>query len=348
MKKLTFATLACVVFSALALGAPIIQVDNAVYDFGSTFEGIAVDHTFVIRNTGDETLEISGVRASCGCTATELATTSIAPGESVDLEVLVNTTGFGGTISKSITVTSNDPAMAILSLRIMGQVIKSEVHHIPASEAYYYLYLLVDLREPDAYASHHLLGAINSPLGAIEEALADIPRETFVILYDKDGSTVDSAAATLKSNGFNFVHTLLRGLDGWVYQYGTKNLFTKDEAYATPESIAPAPSDRGSSQLLAGEFDYLFYLTVDVRSAEEYAAGHIMGAVNIPYEELEAWADVLPRNALLITYDQTGTRGDEAALWLVNNNFSSARSILGGLNEWIRQYGETHLLSDDS
>jgi len=62
-----------VLFSVLALGmaaaaSPKISVDNAAHDFGEVIEGIAVVHTFVLTNDGDEPLTIDDVQVSCGCT----------------------------------------------------------------------------------------------------------------------------------------------------------------------------------------------------------------------------------------------------------------------------------------
>jgi rhodanese-related sulfurtransferase len=345
MKKLILSLSLCLTLSTLAFAAPAISVTEPVYDFGSVFEGIAVAHTFMIENTGDEILEISGVRASCGCTTSDLATPTINPGESVALDVLVNTTGFGGTISKSISVYSNDPETPLLSLRVMGQVLKSDPFHISASDAYYLLYLLIDLRTVEEYDAHHILGAVNIPVEGLTEALSDLPHETFIILYDNAGDTVADAALTLRDEGFAFVHTLLGGLNEWVYQYDMKNIVSGSGMYTLPPRVTIDTTDRQSSELMPSELDYLFYLYIDVRSADEYATGHIIGSINIPFDDLESWSDNLPTGVLLIVYDQTGFIGDQAALWLMNNDFSRARSMLGGLDEWIRQYGQNYLLS---
>jgi rhodanese-related sulfurtransferase len=344
MKKLILTLILCAALSAFVFGAPAINVVMPVYDFGSVFEGIAVAHTFTIKNTGDEILEISGVNASCGCTTAALDNTSIEPGESVALDVLVNTTGFGGTISKSITVYSNDPGSPLFSLRVTGQVMKSDPYHISASDAYYLLYALIDLRPVDEFEAHHFLGAVNLPLDGLSDALAELPHETFIILYDAAGDTVADAALALRTEGFAFVHTLVGGINEWVYQYGLKNILSGSEMYTLPPRVDIDTTDRPKSELLPNELDYLFYLYIDVRSADEYAAGHIIGSVNIPFDELESWIDVLPAGVLLITYDQDGSLGDDAALWMINNDFSNAQSILGGLNEWTRQYGQDYLL----
>lgn len=41
---------------------------------------------------------------------------------------------------------------------------------------------------------------------------------------------------------------------------------------------------------------------IDVRSAEEFAAGHIAGAIHIPADELAQRLDELPRNRPAVPY----------------------------------------------
>ena len=41
---------------------------------------------------------------------------------------------------------------------------------------------------------------------------------------------------------------------------------------------------------------------IDVRPAEEYAAGHIQGAVNVPLDQLPAWSRRLPKGQTVVAY----------------------------------------------
>ena len=43
-------------------------------------------------------------------------------------------------------------------------------------------------------------------------------------------------------------------------------------------------------------------MVIDVRPAEEYAAGHIPGAVSIPFGELEQRLDEIPRGRKVVAY----------------------------------------------
>ena len=70
-------------------------------------------------------------------------------------------------------------------------------------------------------------------------------------------------------------------------------------------------------------------LLIDVREAEEYAAGHIPGAVNVPLSVIEG-AD-LPADRPLFLYCLRGSRSARAAGILRRRGYSRVRSI-GGIN----------------
>ena len=117
---------------AAVAGAPTIIVDYPVYT-ASVQSGSIVSHTFELTNTGDETLSITTVQTSCGCTTTALAKPNLAPGESVDLEAKVNTAGFVGTVERTLTVQSNDPATPNLVLR-MALTVANEAETTPSQD----------------------------------------------------------------------------------------------------------------------------------------------------------------------------------------------------------------------
>jgi rhodanese-related sulfurtransferase len=77
-------------------------------------------------------------------------------------------------------------------------------------------------------------------------------------------------------------------------------------------------------------------VVVDVRSDEEFAAGHIDGAVHIPLASLAERAAELPKDAVVLTAcGKGGGRSDRAALELRRLGFSSARPICGGTMAWL-------------
>ncbi len=75
---------------------------------------------------------------------------------------------------------------------------------------------------------------------------------------------------------------------------------------------------------------------IDVRSPEEFAVGHVEGAVNIPLDALAQQASTLSKASVLITVcGKGGGRSERAASELRALGFGSARSLCGGTQAWL-------------
>ncbi len=83
-----------------------------------------------------------------------------------------------------------------------------------------------------------------------------------------------------------------------------------------------------------------YYVLVDLRPREAYAQGHLLGAVNIPFTELETRMGELPKNRVVYLYDETGIQAVQAAQLLQRNAFLLPRAIAGGLAGWWQAYGD--------
>ena len=80
---------------------------------------------------------------------------------------------------------------------------------------------------------------------------------------------------------------------------------------------------------------------VDVRSPEEFAQGHVEGAINIPLDALALRASELPRDAPVVTVcGKGGGRSERAAEQLRASGFPSARSLCGGTRAWMQMAGQ--------
>jgi hypothetical protein len=103
---------------------PKIVFQEKEYDFGTVVQGERAKHNFVITNDGDDTLKISNVHASCGCTAALPDKKELLPGESTNIKVEFNSTGRSGSQVKYITVKSNDKDNPEFVLKFYGEVVK--------------------------------------------------------------------------------------------------------------------------------------------------------------------------------------------------------------------------------
>lgn len=77
--------------------------------------------------------------------------------------------------------------------------------------------LLLDVREPGEFASGHLKGAVNVPVGQIATRIGDVcgnkSREIYV--YCQSGMRSRTAARTLVGMGYSNVHNTLGGVNAW-------------------------------------------------------------------------------------------------------------------------------------
>jgi hypothetical protein len=94
------------------------------YNFGDIKKGVPVTHDFTFVNTTSETIVISNVKASCGCTATNYTKTPIKPGETGFVSAKFNAAATGP-FSKTVRVNFNEGEKPV-TLVIKGKVVEGE------------------------------------------------------------------------------------------------------------------------------------------------------------------------------------------------------------------------------
>jgi rhodanese-related sulfurtransferase len=72
---------------------------------------------------------------------------------------------------------------------------------------------------------------------------------------------------------------------------------------------------------------------VDVRTADEHAAGHIEGALHVPLERLDSETGQLDRSRPVVVYCRGGNRSGMAAEALKASGWD-AHNVSGGLVAW--------------
>jgi len=108
---------------------PRVTIEPATYDFGRVKFGDVPEHVFVVKNLGDQDLEIKNVSTSCACTKGEIEVSSIAPGEQADLLVSFDPAIHGddtdiGQLTRTIYISTNDPQQDEIEAKIYADVFK--------------------------------------------------------------------------------------------------------------------------------------------------------------------------------------------------------------------------------
>ena len=77
-------------------------------------------------------------------------------------------------------------------------------------------------------------------------------------------------------------------------------------------------------------------MVLDLRSAESFSRGHIVGARNVPMDELEGHMDKLAkfRNKPVVAVCDAGITSSKAVNALRNSGFESVYNLKGGMTAW--------------
>ncbi|MGE5432554.1 MAG: DUF1573 domain-containing protein [Syntrophomonadaceae bacterium] len=110
---------------------PKLAAQNPVFSFGDIKQNVFVEHDFVISNTGDDSLLIMDVKASCGCTAAQPEKNVLKPGESAKINIKFNTIGRQGKQQKYVYVITNDKENPEFRLSFTANVVPDTTQNGP-------------------------------------------------------------------------------------------------------------------------------------------------------------------------------------------------------------------------
>jgi rhodanese-related sulfurtransferase len=233
---------------------------------------------------------------------------------------------------------------------------------IAADEAPY----IISLRSAADYAKGHIPGAVNIAFGDLFKAatLATLPDEEIVV-YCYTGQSGSMAAALLGTLGYD-VQNLRNGMCSWTtdptvavscfdpaadqndfavettanvatetYEYPVlDNTASTDEdeiLRAAAAAVSPKYITAGDLNDMIAEGDAPFILSI--RSADDYANGHIPGAVNIGLDSLADNLNKLPPDETIVVYCYTGHTAGQATA-LLNMLGYDAESLKFGMCSW--------------
>jgi hydroxyacylglutathione hydrolase len=84
----------------------------------------------------------------------------------------------------------------------------------------------------------------------------------------------------------------------------------------------------------AGDKSPVPFMLLDVRTVEEYAEGHIKGALLIPVQELQQRISEVPKDKQVYVYCRSGVRSVRASNMLVKAGYTRIENVQGGFMAW--------------
>ncbi|MBS1518669.1 MAG: rhodanese-like domain-containing protein [Bacteroidetes bacterium] len=85
------------------------------------------------------------------------------------------------------------------------------------------------------------------------------------------------------------------------------------------------------------------YVLLDVRTAEEFEAGHIRDSINIDFYKMnfEQELDELDKRKKYLVYCRSGNRSRQAMFLMRDLGFEEVNNLAGGIIDWVGNNLET-------
>lgn len=117
-------------------GPQAVVVDGTDFDFGVGQRQGAMNHTFIIRNDGDEPLKLEKGSTTCKCTLSDLKTGDVPPGGTAEVRLDWKLVTLGEQFRQTAEIHTNDPRRPTVSLTVHGTVtdlVRLEPHDVVLS-----------------------------------------------------------------------------------------------------------------------------------------------------------------------------------------------------------------------
>ncbi len=207
---------------------------------------------------------------------------------------------------------------------------------------------LVDVRTPEEFAKGHIEGAVNINFKkrTFPSYISAIAKDKPVLIYCRSGNRSGKAAFIMQALGFNDVYDLTSGYKGW--NADKMSVITEDnsankklqEQLKTEAPKAETTTGKGH-QADVDMFEKLIkdekVTLVDVRTAKEFAEGHIEGAINVDWKDRH-----FAKNALMTIsnekpvaiYCRSGNRATRAMYAMSALGFTEVYNLDQGIKSW--------------
>ncbi len=223
---------------------------------------------------------------------------------------------------------------------------------------------ILDIRSAGNFAASHIKDAVNVAFGQVlaPETLAFLPDDRQIVVVCYTGHTASQATALLNLAGYDAI-ALKWGFEGW--SEGGKAFDPANDAHDYSLAIGPgylpaagqapevwidsvpeaatdyltAPKVVITAETLLGILNDGFTSTnpfiLDIRGATDYEAGHINGAVNIPFREVFTAENIatIPAQKQIVVVCYTGHTASQTTA-LLNLAGFEAIALKWGFESW--------------
>ncbi len=185
--------------------------------------------------------------------------------------------------------------------------------------------IIIDVRTAVDFESGHIVHSISLPIGSLQNFSPDKDTSIVIVFSEADLQTFETAKNILAQKSFPYFF-LQGGFDGWqnmnapIFSLGDPASFADQSkiTYIGLESFKKLLSEKGLS---------LFIL--DVQTEEDYDKVHIVGATNIPLDQLEKRSGEIPAGKQIIVYGENDSISFRGGVHLSDLGIFTAETLSG-------------------
>jgi hydroxyacylglutathione hydrolase len=178
--------------------------------------------------------------------------------------------------------------------------------------------LVIDARPMGEYAMGHIPGALSNPFRPVFGVWLGwlVQAETPLAFVVAEASLQQVIEESMQVGHENFAGWLAGGMEAWI---------GAGLPVSATEQVNP---ERAREAIESGA------VVIDVREPDEFARGHLPGAMPLPLGEVEAQIADLPGDVKLLTYCGRGERASSAASLLEQAGLGPVLTLPGGVGAW--------------
>lgn len=179
---------------------------------------------------------------------------------------------------------------------------------------------VVDIREAAAFGGAHIPESINvgfSPQSPTWLGMVVDPDNQLVVVASS-AHDAQQAIVGFRRAGYDRIIGYHVGISDWIFS-------------GERVGFLPQLSVHGLKEVLE---KYKNHIVLDVRTAEEWAAGHIEGAVHIPLQQVVEKGVPFATEDHISVVCRTGYRANIAASVLKSRGFKHVYTVIGGMTAW--------------
>lgn len=189
--------------------------------------------------------------------------------------------------------------------------------------------VILDVRSRQEFEAANVEGAVNIDVDQLRDHLKELDPGRPILVHCASGYRAHLATRILRQHGFSDVTNILGGFTS-IERHASVRPFAQLDVTVRGVALPGRHKTHGRHPETP--------LIVDVRSPEEYRAGHIHGAFNIPVNEIMSrFHELAEADEQIVLYCASGSRSEYARMILSQLGVKNVENG-GGYQEMLRRF----------